>query len=74
MDNFALNQIFFKIRFYSSGLVISLDALNFFRAKKLQKQNEKLQQQLTEARSSSRDLRNQLADAEEFKVSTCGLS
>lgn len=41
---------------------------NFYRARKLQKQNEKLQLQLTEARSSSRDLRNQLADAEEFKV------
>lgn len=40
------------------------------RVKKLQKQTDKLQLQLTEARAVARDLRNQLNEADEFKV--CG--
>ncbi|XP_065211761.1 coiled-coil domain-containing protein 170 isoform X3 [Planococcus citri] len=38
------------------------------RVKKLQKQNDKLQLQLTEARAVARDLRNQLNEADEFKT------
>ena len=39
-----------------------------FRAKKLQKQNEKLQLQLNEAKSIARELRSQIIEADEFKV------
>lgn len=39
-----------------------------FRVKKLLKQAERLQLQLAEARAHSRDLKTQLADAADYKV------
>jgi hypothetical protein len=40
----------------------------FFRVKKLLKQAERLQLQLAEARAHARDLKAQLADAADYKV------
>ena len=40
-----------------------------FRAKRLQKQNDKLQLQLNEAKSIARELRSQVIEGDEFKVS-----
>jgi predicted component of type VI protein secretion system len=42
--------------------------MSCFRVKKLLKQVDRLQLQLTEARAHSRDLKAQLADAADYKV------
>lgn len=47
------------------------DKYFFFRVKKLLKQIDKLQLQLAEARATNRDLKTQLTDAADYKVSNC---